>query len=54
MSVAAILAGVWFILWGLSATGLLAVPGTLLGILAIVVGILWLVSAFHPLEVPRR
>ena len=54
MSAAALLTGITFILWGISLTGLVAVSATVLGVFAIVTGILWLVSAFYPIELPRH
>lgn len=49
MSLSTILLAVFFILWGLVQLGALAVAPAVLGIIALVIGILLLVDAWHPL-----
>ena len=41
----AIVTGILFILWGLSLLGIAAISNALLGIVALIAGILWVVSA---------
>lgn len=48
MSLANILLGILLILWGLTLTGVLAVPGLLLGILAIVTGLVIIFEHYLP------
>lgn len=50
MTVSSVLLALLLILWGLSLTGLVAVPGVLLGILALITGIVMFVERFHPIK----
>lgn len=54
MSLSTLLMGLFFVLYGLSLLGIISVSSTILGIIALVVGILILVSSFHPITVFER
>lgn len=54
MSVAMIALALYLLLTGLSLLGIAAISSTLLGVLALIAGILFLVSEFHPLNIPVR
>ncbi len=53
MSVTSILTAVWFILVGVDWLGWVTVNVKLLGLLAFIVGLLWLIEAYYPLKVRR-
>lgn len=54
MSLSQLLLAVWLILVGLVWLGWVTVSSKLLGGLALVTGILWLVEGYHPITVYRR
>ena len=54
MSLSHLLAAIWFILVGIAWLGWVTISIKLLGGLALVVGVLWLVEAYHPITVYRR
>lgn len=54
MSLSTLLMGLFFVLYGLSLLGVIAVSATVLGFIALIVGILILVSSFHPITVFER
>lgn len=54
MSLTNLLLAAYFILVGLSLLGILAVSNTVLGIIALIVGIIILVDGFHPITWNRR
>ena len=49
MSLSTLLIAVWFLLWGLVQVGAFSVSAGVLGVIAIVIGIVLLVDAWHPL-----
>jgi hypothetical protein len=51
MSLSTLLLGLYFILVGLSLLSIVAVSNTVLGVIALIVGILILVSAVHPIHI---
>lgn len=53
MSLSTLLLGLYFILVGLSLLSIVAVSNTVLGVIALIVGILILVSAVHPINLSR-
>lgn len=54
MSLASLFTGLTFLLWGLSLLGLVSISSVILGLLALITGIIWLISAFYPLNIPIR
>ena len=54
MSLSILLLAIILIAYGLNALAVIAVSATLLGVLAIIDGILFLVEAVHPVTVWRR
>jgi hypothetical protein len=54
MSLSTLLLAAYFILVGLSLLGILAVSNTVLGIIALVVGIIILVDGLHPVTIWHR
>lgn len=54
MGVSTVFMAITFILWGISLLGLLPVPAWLIGLFALVTGILIVVSHFTPLTIPVR
>ena len=48
MSLSTVLLAIVLILWGLSLTGVFAVPSVVLGVLAIVTGLLFLFERYVP------
>lgn len=53
MSVARLLLAVWLILVGVSWLAWVAIDSKLLGLLAFITGILWLIEGYYPLNIPR-
>jgi hypothetical protein len=53
MSIGAFLAGLWFILIGVDFLAWVNIDIKLIGLLAFIVGIIWLVDCFHPLTIKR-
>lgn len=53
MSLSTLLIGAYFVLVGLSLLGLVAVSNFVLGLIALILGILILLSAFHPVTINR-
>lgn len=53
MSVTSVLTGLWFILVGATWLTWINVDLKVLGLLAFIVGLLWIVEQFHPLTVTR-
>lgn len=54
MSIAGILLGITLIVWSLGLLGLAAISPVILGLLALITGIVWLISGFYPLNIPIR
>jgi len=55
MGLSNLLLAAFLILFGLNALGLIAVSATVLGIVALIAGILFLVEGYHPITVwPRN
>ena len=54
MSLSSLLLAAFLILTGLSLLGIVAVSNTVLGVLALVAGILFLVEGYHPITVWHR
>lgn len=54
MSLSNLLMGLFFVLYGLQQLGIIAVSATVMGVIALIVGILILISAFHPITVFDR
>ena len=54
MNLSHLLTAVFFILLGITWLGWVAVSQTVLGVFALVVGILWLVEGYHPVTVWNR
>lgn len=53
MSIAALLTAIWFILVGVDWLGWVAINVKLLGLLAFIIGIVWLIDSYYPLKVRR-
>jgi hypothetical protein len=53
MSLTTILLAAFFILYAVSTLGWIPISATVLGVIALIVGILILVDAYHPI-LPRR
>jgi hypothetical protein len=50
-----LLTGLLFLLWGLTLLGIVAISNTVLGVLALVVGVAYLISSWVPFpDVPHR
>lgn len=45
MPLSKLLAGIWFILWAISALGWASISATFMGVLALIIGILWVLEA---------
>lgn len=54
MSLSQLLLAVWLILVGVTDLGWVTVSIKLIGGLALITGILWLVEGYHPITVYRR
>jgi uncharacterized membrane protein HdeD (DUF308 family) len=54
MSLTTLALAVFLILYGISALGWVAVSATVIGVVALVAGILILVDGYHPVTVFRR
>lgn len=54
MGLSTLFLALFLILFGISALGWVAVSGTVLGIVALIAGVLILVEAYHPVTVYRR
>lgn len=54
MSLAWLLTGIFFILYGIAALGLIAIPAVILGLVALVAGIAWLIEGYRPITLWRR
>lgn len=54
MALSHLLTAVWFILVGITWIGWVAISPQFLGVLALIVGILWLVEGWQPITVPVR
>lgn len=53
MSISSLLLAVWLILVGVDWLSWVSIDPKLLGLLAFITGILWLVESYHPLTLKR-
>lgn len=54
MALSHVLAGIWFILVGITWLGWVTITSSFLGGFALVVGIVWLVEGVYPVTIPVR
>lgn len=54
MTLSSLLLGIWLVLFGVDQTGMAVVSHWLLGIWALITGVLWLFDLYHPLTIWRR
>lgn len=54
MSLSTLLLAVFLILYGLSALAIISISGKLLGIIALIDGIAFLVETYHPIPIYKR
>lgn len=54
MSLATLLTAVWFILVGITWLAWIAVDAKVLGLLAFILGLVWLIEGIHPITIWRR
>lgn len=53
MSLASLLLGIWLILVGVDWLAWVAISTKFLGLLAFITGLLWLISAYHPINISK-
>jgi hypothetical protein len=54
MNLATLLTAIWFILFGVNTLGWVGISVNLLGLLAFITGLVWLLESMHPITLWRR
>lgn len=54
MNLGSLLLAIWLILVGVTWAGWVAIDGKVLGLVAILTGVVWLIEAYHPIVIGNR